>query len=114
MGEAAVRKFVELGTPLYYRDGEKKKLPGWMTGEHNKYFMVDELEEAIRGRALRIPDREIVEEFYSFVRDEKGKVGAHEGAHDDRVMMCALLWQMRKYGRRSQSVATVTSVMRTR
>lgn len=113
MGEGVVRKLVELKTNLYYSD-EAKKRPGWTTGEHNKYFMVDELEEAIRGRALRIPDRETVEEFYSFVRDEKGKVGAHEGAHDDRVMMCALLWQMRKHGGRGGRAYKSTSFMRER
>jgi len=61
--------------------------------------MLSELEMAVRDRSIVPMCREDVAEFLSFIRNDRGRLEAAQGAYDDAVMSWAGLWQMRGYAR---------------
>jgi len=85
------------GYPNLYRqtlfgtetDKEKARL-GWLTNQATKPLMIGNLARVIRERILKSKCRRFVEEALSFVRDEKGRMGAREKAWDDVVMSAAI------------------------
>lgn len=67
---------------------------GWSTNTATRPKMLDDLALAIRQQAIRIPDKIVVEELYTFIRNKKtGKPEADIGSHDDLVMALAIAWQ---------------------
>ena len=86
---------------LFYHDHDKPKpvVAGWQTDARSRPVMLGELAEAVRNRQIVIHSRQGVEEMMGFVRNEKGRPEASEGAYDDRVMAYAVAWQMRKWAK---------------
>jgi len=78
---------------LYQRENKQY---GWHTDLKTRPIMLADLEEWIRRKALPIYDREGLDEFFSFVRDDKGNVRAADGCHDDWVVALAIAVQMCK------------------
>lgn len=84
---------------LYYHDHERDKpvVPGWQTDSKTRPVMLGELAEAVRNRQIVIHSRQGIGEMMSFIRNEKGRPEAAEGAKDDRGITYAVTWQMRKW-----------------
>ncbi|MDP2661820.1 MAG: hypothetical protein Q8R28_13915 [Dehalococcoidia bacterium] len=90
---------------LFYHDWESSKpdTPGWQTDRNTRPVMLGEFRESVRMRQVVIRSRAGVQEMFSFVRNEKGRAEASQGAHDDRVMTYAGAGQMRKFARFSMN-----------
>lgn len=67
---------------------------GWKTTSVTKPLAIDYLAEAIREGHLDDRDIVFIEEAFSYVRDERGRMNAEEGTHDDTVMAKAIALQM--------------------
>ena len=85
VGQAVVLKVKELG----YRQYEQAGKLGWRTTASSKGLMIAKLDEVIRKGSIRLVSSKAMEQCLSFVRDEKGKMGAAAGSHDDLVIACA-------------------------
>lgn len=92
VGQAVVLKVKELG----YRQYEQAGKLGWKTTLGNKGLMVAELDESIRKQMIRLVSQKAIEQCLSFIRDDRGRLGASVGAHDDLVIACAGAVQMMK------------------
>lgn len=68
---------------------------GWRTTSVSKPLAIDELNAALRDKALILNDAKTVAELKTFVREASGKT--HGSPHDDRVMSLAIAIQMLKY-----------------
>lgn len=86
---------------MFYADynAPKPSKVGWQTDGKTRPLMLGELAEAVRNRQMIIRSRAGVGELMTFIRNDKGRPQATEGAYDDRVMTYAGLWQMRKYAK---------------
>jgi hypothetical protein len=103
MGAATIYVLKELNYPNLFRmpgsfvkdsdaTGESY---GWHTNSATRPKMLDDLALALRQRAIRISSKILVDELYSFVRNQKtGKPQADRNSHDDLVMALAIAWQM--------------------
>lgn len=69
-----------------------KKL-GWSTNQRTKPLAIDKLAEYVREKFFGMWDVEIIEEFYTYVIDDKGRTNAQTGKHDDCVMALAIALQ---------------------
>jgi hypothetical protein len=102
-GRYVVEKMVELGygDRMFYKDWNisHPETPGWQTDKANRYFMLGELEEAVRGMQIRPQCKDAVSEMMTFIRDDKGKPAHTEGAYDDHVIALAICRQMRQFAR---------------
>ena len=100
-GQLAIRKLMTLGYSdrMYFRDGAKRKEPGWVTNERTRPLMLAELEEAVRKREVAPRCKDCVDELMAFIRDEKGRPTHAEGMRDDHVFALALAWQARNHAR---------------
>lgn len=67
--------------------------PGWMTTTRTKRKAVDDFIAGLANGDIDIRSRDCIEEFLTFVRDEKGTPGGQFGCHDDRVMAALLAYQ---------------------
>jgi len=70
---------------------------GWDTSTATRPKMLQDLKDVIDKRALRIYDKQTIQELYSFVLVQTStlwKAQAEHGAHDDLVMSLAIAWQM--------------------
>lgn len=68
---------------------------GWITSSATRPKMLDDLALAIRQRAIKIPSKVVVDELFTFIREEKtGKPQAEVGSNDDLVISLAIAWQM--------------------
>lgn len=67
---------------------------GWKTDLRTKPMAIDYLAEAIREGYVVDHDIVFVEEAFSYVRDDRGRTNAEEGAHDDTIMAKAIALQM--------------------
>lgn len=92
-------------TNLYKRDKgydedfeEPTSNLGWKTDVRTKRLMVDDVIVLIRERLNNDPDRVFIDEAFAFVRDDRGRVGAEQGEHDDTVMAKAIAFQLFDWG----------------
>ena len=99
-GRYVVEKMVELGygPRMYWRDADQPqpKKPGWLTDGTTRPIMLAELDEAVRNMRVRPRCKDAVGEMMSFIRNERGRPEAAQGAYSDHVMAWAGAWQMRK------------------
>lgn len=101
-GETVLRKLDrELQYPaLYYsrqmntRSNRITPKLGWLTSKITRPVMLDELSEAVREGTVLIYSPDTIREMFTFVRDDEGRPGAQEGAHDDRVISLAITLQV--------------------
>jgi len=106
---------------IYYREtkdgpmalAEKKKKVGWRTTSATRPVILGQLAEDIRNRDIAIWSQEAIRQMYTFIRNE-GRIEAQVGAHDDWVMMLAILVEVRGNGfkPRARSGIKPTSKMR--
>lgn len=92
-------------TNLYKRDRgydedfeEPTSNLGWKTDVRTKRLMIDDLIRVIREGLNEDKDRIFVEEAFSFVRDDRGRMNAEPGEHDDTVMAKAIAFQLFDWG----------------
>ena len=71
---------------------------GWKTDVKTKRLMIDDLIRLIRDGVIHDPDEVFVNEAFAFVRDERGRMKAEEGEHDDTVMAKAIAYQLFPWG----------------
>lgn len=108
-GRHVVDKIIALGygDRMYHTHEDWKEVEkhrGWLTDATTRPVMLRELEEAVRARRIVEHCKHGLDEFKSFVRDEKNRPGPVEGHYADHVMSWAIAWQMRKHARFSQSL----------
>jgi hypothetical protein len=100
------------GTAPYriYRAPKDKRL-GWLTTSATRPLLVDQLEEALRTKALAIRDAGTVDQMSTFAYSDDGRPEAQEGYHDDDVMAAGIAVQLRRrafgrvLGTRGEAVA---------
>lgn len=92
-------------TNLYKRDrgyDEEWETPtvnlGWKTDMRTKRLMIDDLIKLVRERVIKDKDIVFINETFSYVRDERGRMNAEEGSHDDVVMSTAIAYQLFPWG----------------
>lgn len=92
-------------TNLYKRDrgyDEEWETPtvnlGWKTDMRTKRLMIDDLIKLVRERVIKDRDIVFVNEAFSYVRDERGRMNAEEGSHDDTIMATAIAYQLFPWG----------------
>lgn len=92
-------------TNLYKRDrgyDEEWETPtvnlGWKTDMRTKRLMIDDLIKLVRERVIKDKDIIFINEAFSYVRDERGRMNAEEGSHDDVVMSTAIAYQLFPWG----------------
>ena len=71
---------------------------GWKTDMRTKRVALDSLAMLIREGINLDKDKVFIEEAFSFVRDERGRMAAEIGAHDDTVMAKAITFQLFPWG----------------
>ena len=71
---------------------------GWKTDMRTKRLMIDDLIKLVRERVIKDKDIVFVNEAFSYVRDERGRMNAEEGSHDDVVMSTAIAYQLFPWG----------------
>lgn len=92
-------------TNLYKRDKgydedfeEPTSNLGWKTDVRTKRIMIDDLVRIVRERLNEDLDIVFVNEAFAFVRDDRGRMNAEEGEHDDTVMAKAIAFQLFPWG----------------
>lgn len=71
---------------------------GWKTDLRTKRLMIDDLIKLVRERVIKDKDIVFINEAFSYVRDERGRMNAEEGSHDDVVMSTAIAYQLFPWG----------------
>jgi len=69
---------------------------GWSTNTATRPKMLADLKDAVDHQLLRIYDKPLINEMYSFIINKQGKPEAESSAHDDLVMACAIAWQLQQ------------------
>jgi|SRR6185312_460016 len=69
---------------------------GWDTNTATRPKMLADLKDAVDHQLLRIYDKPLINEMYSFIINKQGKPEAESSAHDDLVMACAIAWQLQQ------------------
>ena len=75
--------------------GKIEKRFGFKTTSLTRPTAISRLIEVVREHADTINDRETLEELLTIVRNEKGRIEAPEGGHDDDMMGLAIAHQIR-------------------
>ena len=90
-------KLQELGyTNLYVREkkdeytGKLEKRFGFKTDKITRPAVISNLIEIVREHTDTINDKETLEELLTIIRNEKGRIEAPEGGHDDEMMSLAI------------------------
>jgi len=76
-------------------NGQETKI-GWDTNTATRPKMLADLKDAVDHQLLRIYDKPLINEMYSFIISKQGKPEAESSAHDDLVMACAIAWQLQQ------------------
>jgi phage terminase large subunit len=84
--------------------GSIRKAFGFQTNARTRPVIIGQLVEAMRDGINTVNDRTTLEEMLTFVRNEKLRPEAEEGAHDDCVMALAIAWYIR--GQQRMTVMT--------
>jgi stalled ribosome alternative rescue factor ArfA len=71
---------------------------GWKTDVRTKRLMIDGLIRIIREGLNEDKDEIFVEEAFAFVRDDRGRMNAEEGEHDDTIIAKAIAFQLFPWG----------------
>ena len=91
-----------LGYPnLYIREkqdtytGKLEKTFGFKTTSVTRPLLISNLVEIVRENTELLNDKITLEEMLTFVRNEKGKPEAQQGAHDDTIMALGIAYEVR-------------------
>ena len=72
--------------------GQIKKAHGFRTDKFTRPRIISQLVEIVREHTYQIDDKLTLEEMLTFVRNEKGRAEAQQGAHDDMIMALAIAY----------------------
>ena len=97
-----IRELQRLGYPKQYTreaqdtyTGKTEKRFGFKTTSLTRPTIISRLIEIVREHCDTINDRETLEELLTIVRNEKGRIEAPEGGHDDDMMGLAIAHEIR-------------------
>ena len=76
--------------------GKTEKRFGFKTTSLTRPTAISRLIEVVREHCDTINDRETLEELLTITRNEKGRIEAPEGGHDDEMMGLAIAHQVRE------------------
>lgn len=82
-------------TPDTYT-GKTEKRFGFKTTSLTRPTAISRLIEIVREHCDTINDKETLEELLTIIRNEKGRIEAPEGGHDDQMMSLAIAHQIRE------------------
>ena len=98
-----IMKLQEWGYPKQYvreavdtYTGKTEKRFGFRTTSLTRPTAISRLVEIVREHTDTISDRETLEELLTIIRNEKGRIEAPEGGHDDMMMALAIAHQIRE------------------
>ena len=92
-GHTVIQKLNDLNYPNLFRGHDKRD--GWLTNRATRPIMVDEFIECVSDGSLKIRSKTTLDECRTLVNN-KGKIEAAEGKHDDGIMSAALVVQLIK------------------
>lgn len=78
-------------------ENPSSKKYGWTTSSATRPAMLQDLKEAIDNQLIRIYDKHLINEMFSFVINQTStswRAQAESGAHDDLIMALSIAWQM--------------------
>jgi phage terminase large subunit len=75
--------------------GKVEKRYGFKTTSLTRPTAISRLIEIVRDHCDTINDRDTLEELLTIVRNEKGRIEAPQGGHDDQMMGLAIAHQIR-------------------
>ena len=75
--------------------GKTEKRFGFKTTSLTRPTIISRLVEVVREHSETICDRETLEELLTIIRNEKGRIEAPEGGHDDMMMALAIAHEIR-------------------
>lgn len=87
------RQYVREAVDTY--TGRTEKRFGFKTTSLTRPTVISRLIEVVREHSDTINDRETLEELLTIVRNEKGRIEAPEGGHDDMMMALAIAHEIR-------------------
>lgn len=87
---------------------------GWKTDMRSKRTAIDTLIKVLREGINKDPDKVFIEEAFSYVRDDRGRMNAEEGEHDDTVMAKAITFQLFLWGDNDVTGLRVTKSKKTK
>jgi phage terminase large subunit len=76
--------------------GKTEKRFGFKTTSLTRPTAISRLIEIVREHCDTINDKETLEELLTIVRNEKGRIEAPQGGHDDQMMSLAIAHQIRE------------------
>ena len=97
-----IRELQRLGYPKQYvreavdtYTGKTEKRYGFKTTSLTRPTIISQLVEVVREHCDTINDKETLEELLTIVRNERGRIEAPEGGHDDDMMGLAIAHEIR-------------------
>ena len=97
-----IRELQRLGYPKQYTreapdtyTGKTEKRYGFKTTSLTRPTIISRLVEVVREHCDTINDRDTLEELLTIVRNDKGRIEAPEGGHDDDMMGLAIAHEIR-------------------
>lgn len=98
-----IRELQRLGYPKQYvreaqdtYTGKTEKRFGFKTTSLTRPTIISKLVEIVREHCNTINDKETLEELLTIVRNEKGRIEAPLGGHDDQMMSLAITHEIRE------------------
>ena len=89
-----LKQFVRTAQDTY--TGKTEKRFGFKTTSLTRPTIISKLIEIVREHCYLINDKETLEELLTIVRNEKGRIEAPEGGHDDQMMSLAIAHHIRE------------------
>lgn len=97
-----IKELQRLGYPKQYTreaqdtyTGKTEKRFGFKTTSLTRPTIISKLIEIVREHCDTINDKETLEELLTIVRNEKGRIEAPQGGHDDQMMSLAIAHEIR-------------------
>jgi hypothetical protein len=93
-GHTVIQKLNDLCYPNLFEGHDKKD--GWLTTKATRPLLLDEFIEDLEAELLTVNSRDTLDECLTLVNNEKGKIEAAEGKHDDTIIATAISVQLMK------------------
>jgi phage terminase large subunit len=90
--------------------GKLQKRFGFRTDRNSRPRIISNLIEIVREHTNQLNDKDTLEEMLTFVRNEKGRPEAQEGAHDDLVMGLAIAYEIQSQVTFNEEPITIEQV----
>lgn len=87
-------QYVRESTDTY--TGKTEKRFGFRTTSLTRPTIISQLIEIVREHTGTINDKDTIEELLTIIRNEKGRIEAPEGGHDDQMMGLAIAHEVRR------------------